>query len=143
MKFIVNGFITGLVDYKHENVIKILEGHKVHEWNQKMKKGSTYKYIYNIIMLLNDHSKKNKSPVSVYLTTNDGEQNIFSNWEILPEGHNIQAWSNVKAKELKAFEKKLKGLANPKHTVQFVVQLVKTKGGEAFFKLVDTVFLPF
>lgn len=58
MKFIVKGFITGLVDNKHENVIKILEGHKVHEWNQKMKKGTNYKYIYNIIMLMNDNSKK-------------------------------------------------------------------------------------
>ena len=73
MKFSVKGFITGLVDYKHENVIKILEGHKVHEWNQKMKKGSSYKYIYNIIMLLNDDTNKSKTPLSVYLTTNDGE----------------------------------------------------------------------
>lgn len=88
LKFIVNGFITGLVDHKYENVIKILEGQKVHDCNQKMKKGSSYKYIFNIIMLLNDHSKKNKTPLSVYLTTNDGEQNIFTNWEILPEGHN-------------------------------------------------------
>lgn len=81
--------------------------------------------------------------MSVYLTTNDGEQNIFCNWEILPEGNNTKAWANVKAKDLKTFEKKLKALANPKHSVQFVLQLVKTKGGEAFFKLVDTVFLPF
>ena len=117
MKFIVNGFITGLVDDKHENVIKILEGQKVHEWNQKMKKGSTYKYIYNIIMLLNDNSKKNSAPLSIYLTTNDGEQNIFTNWEILPEGHNTKAWATVKAKDLKNFEKKLKALANPKHSV--------------------------
>lgn len=143
-RFLVEGFITGLVDTKPENVIKILEGSKVHDLNAKLKKGANYKYIYNIIMLLNDNaSKKSGQPVSVYLTTNDGEQNIFTNWELLPEGNNTKSWANIKQKELKTFEKKLKSLADPKHTVKFIVQLVKTKNGEPFWKLVDTVFQGF
>lgn len=140
-KFVVDGFVTGLVSSEPETVIKILEGSSVHDLNTKLKKGANYKYIYNIILLLSD--KKKGNPLSVYLTTNDGEQNVFTNWEILPEGTNTKAWANVKQKELKNFEKKLKALASPKHSVKFIVQLVKTKGGESFLKLVDTVFLPF
>lgn len=71
-RFLIEGSITGLAENKAENVVKILEGNKVHDLNAKLKKGSNYKYIYNIILLLNDN-KKNTQPVSVYLTTNDGE----------------------------------------------------------------------
>lgn len=141
-RYVVEGFITGLAEDKAENVIKILEGNKVHNIDEKLKKGTNFKYIYNIILLLNDNNKKG-TPVSIYLTTNDGEQNVFTNWEILPEGHNIKNWANIKQKELKLFEKKLKSLSNPKHTVKFIVQLVKTKNGEPFWKLVDTIFLNF
>lgn len=56
LKFVVNGFITGLVENKADKVIKILENNQVHDLNQKMKKGVSYKYIYNLIMLLNDDS---------------------------------------------------------------------------------------
>ena len=135
----------GLVDYKPENVIKILEGDKAHEFNYKIKKGQSVKYIYNIVMLLSDDQlkKKNAEPVNIYLTTNDGEQHVFSDWEILPEHNQIKQWGNVKAKDLKAFEKKLKAISSPKNKVKFVVQLVKTQKGDHFFKLIDTVFLNF
>lgn len=56
LKFVVTGFITGLVENKADKVIKILESNKVHDLNHKMKKGASYKYIYNLIMLLNDDS---------------------------------------------------------------------------------------
>jgi len=91
-RFIVEGFVTGLAEEKAENVIKILEGNKVHNIDEKLKKGANYKYIFNIILLLND-TKQKGSPLSVYLTTNDGEQNVFTNWDILPEGHNIKEWA--------------------------------------------------
>lgn len=72
-RFLVDGFVTGLAESKAENVVKILEGNKVHDLNAKLKKGSNFKYIYNLILLLNDNNKKASHPVSVYLTTNDGE----------------------------------------------------------------------
>lgn len=37
-KFIVQGYIMGLVDSKPENVIKVLEGEKAHDFNHKVKK---------------------------------------------------------------------------------------------------------
>lgn len=74
-KFIVQGYIMGLVDSKPENVIKVLEGDKAHDFGQKIKKAQNLKYIYNIVMLLSDDQmkKKNQEAVNVYLTTNDGE----------------------------------------------------------------------
>lgn len=88
----------------------------------KLKKSSNYRYIFNIIFLLSDLTQKRRqNPLSVYLTTNDGEQNVFANWEILPEGNNTKKWSLLKPKELKNFEKKLKSIANPKHTIKFIV----------------------
>lgn len=61
LKFVVEGYITGLVDSKPENVVKILEGSHVHDLETKLKKGANYKYIYNIILLLNDKQAKKNS----------------------------------------------------------------------------------
>lgn len=84
-KFMVEGHIVGIVDSKPENVIKILESGKVLDLNSKLKKGGNYKYIFNIVMLLSDNSMKKNKSVNVYLTTNEGEQNVFTNWNLLPE----------------------------------------------------------
>lgn len=65
--------------------------------------------------------KKKQEAVNVYLTTNDGEQHVFSNWELLPDSNNLKEWGNVKAKDLKGFEKKLKSLSDPKNKVKLVV----------------------
>ena len=35
-KFVVEGHVIGLVDHKPENVIKILEGDKAHDFNHKI-----------------------------------------------------------------------------------------------------------
>lgn len=53
-KFVVEGHVIGLVDHKPENVIKILEGDKAHDFNHKIKKAQNLKYIYNIVLLLSD-----------------------------------------------------------------------------------------
>lgn len=95
-KFVVEGHIMGLVDTKPENVIKILEGNKVHNLNSKLKKNGNYKHILNIIMLLSDNKNKKKNPsVNVYLTTNEGQSNVFANQDILPE-NDSKAWARLK-----------------------------------------------
>lgn len=96
-------------------------------------------------MILGDDKgkKKTQESLNVYLTTNEGEQHVFSNWEILPEQNQFKEWQNVKSKDLKSFEKKLKALSNPKNRVKFVVMIVKTQSDQYFLKLIDTVFLNF
>jgi len=49
-----------LVDTNVEHVIKIMEGHEVHDLSYQIKKGKNHKYIFNVIMLLSDNSPSKK-----------------------------------------------------------------------------------
>ena len=61
---------------------------------------------------------------------------------MLPKTYDLNEWKKLPNKNFKDFEKKLDQLQKPKYTAEFAVELVKSKGGEPFMKVVDTVFLP-
>ena len=86
--------------------------------------------------------KKNQT-MNLYLTSKgDSDQHLFECWGLLPQGDDYEKWNSVNAKNLKEFEKKLNKLSNPNYKAEFAVEIVKTKNGKPFMKVIDTVFLP-
>lgn len=144
-KFVISGYIMGIMETSPTKVIKKLcvNTMKVTDLKEKEKKGTKYRTIYNLIMMIKDESMKKKDEyITVYLTTESGDLRLFESWELLPNSDDSKKWEKVKNKQLKEFEKKLKGLINPSYRVNLGIQVLKTKTGKQFLKVVDTVFLP-
>lgn len=99
-------------------------------------------YIYHFIVFLKDQSIENTDKfLSVYVLTNEGDQNLFDLWEILPKADDPVGWENLENPTISKFEKKFKGLKKPENKVKMVVELLITNSGRPFFKLYDTVFV--
>lgn len=144
-KFKIEGYIMGIMETNPTKVIKklCLDTMKILDLKEKEKKGGKYRTIYNLIMMIKDESMKKKDDyLTVYLTTESGDLRLFESWELMPNSDDSKKWEKVKNKQLKEFEKKLKSLINPSHRIHLGVQVLKTKSGKPFLKVVDTVFLP-
>lgn len=79
--------------------------------------------------------------LNTYVLTNEGDQHLFDLWELLPGPDDHSGWETLSKQNVKAFEKKFKGLKNLENKVKMVVELLITNGGRPFFKLYDTIFL--
>ena len=92
---------------------------------------------------MKDHSiDKTDKALNTYILTNEGNQNIFSLWDILPAPEEVTEWENLGNQEIKKFEEKVLSLKDVENKVNIVVELLITNNGRPFFKLYDTVFLP-
>ena len=85
---------------------------------------------------------KSDKALNTYILTNEGNQNLFSLWDILPEPHEISEWENLGKSDIKKFEEKILSLKDVENKVNIVVELLVTNNGRPFFKLYDTIFLP-
>lgn len=143
-KFIVEGYIMGLVSTKPTDVIKKLnlDTMEVTDLKSKENKDHKYRIIFNLVLTIRDDSMKKNDYLTVYLTTEGGDMRLFDAWELLPNSDNLEEWAKVKNKQLKDFEKKLNSLKNLGNKVNLGLQFLKTKTNKPFLKVVDTVFLP-
>ena len=145
-KFIVKGYVAGFVSTDPQTIIKKLSGEDkkivdLRSATQDKKKKS--KVIYHFVMHVKDDSvEKSDKFLDVYVLTGEYESHLFSTWNVLPAIDDATAWSGVRESKLNEFEKKLKSLKNPEFKVKLVVELMVTKQGKAFYRLVDTIFLP-
>ena len=129
--FLVNAQIFGVVDSRPENVIKIVEtsSNKIHPFG-KPPKNDAFRYIINLVMTLRDLDKKHADQhVDVYLTAGEEEAHAFDNWNVVPKLSDKKGWKTVSAASLKAFQKNIERLSNPKSTVQMAVQIFQTHSG--------------
>ena len=99
--------------------------------------------IQHMIMNLQDQSCKKNEYLNAYILTSDDHlTHLFETWEILPKNYDMLGWSKIKKSKLNEFEKNLKLLKKPENRVRIALQLKVTSQGKAFYKVVDTVFLP-
>jgi hypothetical protein len=146
-KFVIKGYIAGFVNTDPKSIIKKLtfDEKKVYDLSDNSeKKDKKNKIIYHFVMHVKDDSvEKSDKFLDVYVLTGEYESHLFSTWNILPNNDDIGNWNAIKDSKLNEFEKKLKSVKNPGMKVKLAVELMVTKQGKPFYRLVDTVFLPF
>lgn len=126
---------------KVQDIVKKVSGTKVLDFNAKSTDGSL-KYIYHFIANLKDYSvESDNRSLNVYILTNEDDQHLFDQWEILPPPTESAKWKGLSKAEIEKFEKRLVSLTAPEVEVRMVVELLITASGKAFFKLYDTVFV--
>jgi len=147
-RFAVKGYIASFVSTDPHTIIKklVLDEKKVVDLRSKEtkdKKDKRSKIIYHFVMHVKDESvDKTDQFLDVYVLTGEYESHLFSSWGILPQNDDISNWNTIKDNKLNEFEKKLKTLKNPENKVKLILELMVTKQGKAFYRLVDTIFMP-
>ena len=142
--FVVNGYVFGFLNTNPLDIIKkmTVNDKKIHSYASKQK-GSFY-MVQHMIMYLKDKSISKKDEyLNAYILTSDNHlTHLFETWDILPKNYDVKQWKLTKKSQLNEFEKNLKNLKKPQHQVRVALQLKVTAKGKAFYKVVDTVFLP-
>jgi len=144
-RFVVSGSVLGISDYKLNKVVKKMdENGKIYDFDDDTSKvRGSLKHVYHFIMFLKDDSVKSADRfLNVYCLTNEGDQNLFDLWNMLPRSDDCEGWESLDNSKVRDFENKFKGLKNPDSKCKFVVELLITNSGKPFLKLYDTVFLP-
>ena len=147
-KFMFQGKILGISENDPKTFLKkmVIQTKKIHNYDKVLKTGGNkknkFRVFYHMVLMVTEESEKTNKTLDVYITTTDGDHHLFETWDILPQSDKMKDWANVKDKNLKDFSNKLMELKNPSNKVKFCLQLMITKKGQAFFKLVDTIFLP-
>lgn len=144
-KFLVQGNITGFFSFDPTDIIKryFPQEKRIAKLSEKEPGEKKQRIIYHLVPLIKDSSVKNDQYLQVYILSNEYEHFIFDAWGILPANDDIPAWNNVKDAKLQEFFKKLNQLKKPEYKFRCVVQLMMTKANRFFFKVVDTIFVPF
>lgn len=143
-RFLFEGFVVDIENAEPKDIIKRMDmkTKKIYSINEKVKGNVKLRTFYHLVLLVKDSTGKEDEFIPVYITTNDTDNRLFDMWEILPPQEDQKSWNNLKENKLVEFGKKLKTLKQPENKVRLGLQLMVTKNNKAFFKLVDTVFLP-
>ena len=143
-KYIFDGFVVDIENAEPKDIIKRMDtkSKKIYNINEKVKGDVKLRTFYHLVLLVKDGSGSEDDFLPVYITTNDTDNRLFDAWEILPPQEEHKSWNNIKENKLAEFGKKLKSLKKPENKVKLSLQLMVTKNNKAFYKLVDTVFLP-
>lgn len=143
-KYVFEGFVVDIENTEPKDIIKRMDtkSKQIYNINEKVKGDIKLRTFYHLVLLVKDSSGNEDDFLPVYITTNDTDNRLFDAWEILPPQEDYKSWNNLKENKLAEFSKKLKTLKKPENKVKLGLQLMITKNDKAFFKLVDTVFLP-
>lgn len=145
-KFVVKGYVAGFVSTEPKDIIKQIQtdDKKIYSFGENVKHKTKVRRIYHLIMHVMDDSVEGTDKfLNVYVLTGEFDSHLFDNWGILPPYDQAEQWNNLKEAKLAEFEKKLKAVKNQMNKVKLVVELMMTKSGKPFYRLVDTVFLNF
>eukprot|EP00178_Gracilaria_changii_P001085 TRINITY_DN11560_c0_g1_i1.p1 TRINITY_DN11560_c0_g1~~TRINITY_DN11560_c0_g1_i1.p1 ORF type:complete len:524 (+),score=121.67 TRINITY_DN11560_c0_g1_i1:195-1574(+) len=143
-RFVISGYILGFSETELSKIVKKMDTStkKVYMFNEDAG-NKKLQHIYHFILFMKDQSIEGTDKLlNTYVLTNEGDQNLFDLWNILPSPNQTAAWENLGPAEINQFEGKFKNLKNLENKVKLVVELLITNTGKPFFKLYDTVFLP-
>ena len=101
--------------------------------------GKKHRIMYNLLLYVTDPGGEEQLPV--YVVSNENEFYLFDQWLLLPRSDDTSAWSYLTAADVQPFADRLQRLVGRRLTL--ILQLTLTVRHSYFFKLVDTVFLPF
>jgi hypothetical protein len=148
-KFIVDGFIVGFLETNPRSIIKYLDvsTKKTYDFSDGVPKNvrkANLRMIYHMVAFVKDDSVEFQDDyLNLYILTTESDQKLFDLWNLLPSSNSHKEWKNVSGETLADFSAKLVALKEPENRFRAVVELMTTKNGKAFYKLCDTVFLPF
>lgn len=144
-KFVVVGNIIGFMSLEPAEVIKRYypQDKTNAKLTDKVPKDKKWRIMYHLVPLVRDDSVKNDQHLQAYILTNENDNFMFDSWGILPAFDDCANWSNVKDQKIQDFTKKLNALKKPEHKVKLVLQLMMTKSNKFFYKVVDSIFIPF
>lgn len=153
-RFTLSGYILGFSETKVEKIFKMLNQStkKVTDINEesiskrKNSKEQDQQIINHFIVYFKDKSIENVNRVlNLYILTNDGQQNLFSLWDIVPSLDEAGTFYDrfKVGKKIPEFEDKMENITNQHAKASFVIELMSSKSGKAFCKIYDTIFLPY
>ena len=145
-RFVVKGYVAGFVSTDPNDIIKRMntDDKKIVSFRDRSLKDRKTRIIYHLVLHVKDASvEQNDEFLNVYVLTGEFESHLFEAWGILPTSDDITAWNGIKETKLNEFEKKLKNVKSPEHRVKLVLELMITKTGKPFYRLVDTIFTNF
>ena len=143
-KFLIKGHISDFSSTDPKEIIKFMhiDDRKIYNYGEKLDHIRKIRAIYNVILQVKDESSEDTDhPLNIYVLTGDFNTHLFTTWKILPEFDEMTAWANLKPNKLNEFQKKLESIRGADNSVRLIVELMITKKGTPFFKLVDTIFL--
>lgn len=147
--FVVNGFISSFLTTNPKKVIKIyqISEKRFIDFDRSYlitAPPNSVRIVYHLVLNLKDESvAKFDLFLEVYILTSEYESHLFQSWDILPGIEDIDAWSRIKDSTLTLFEKRLKQTCSSDFKVKMALEMLVTKTGKPFFRMTDTVFLPF
>jgi hypothetical protein len=143
-KYVIKGYIQDFSTTDPKELIKFLhiDDRRIFKYGEKLDHVKKLRSIFNFVVQVKDDSIGEKDDgLNVYVLTGEFNSHLFSSWKILPEFDEINSWTNVKSSKLNEFQKKLEGVRGADNSVRMVVELMITKLGKPFLKLVDTIFV--
>jgi hypothetical protein len=142
-RFSFRGHIEGFNTTNPHDIIKLMhvDDRKLFKLGDTLIHQKKLRAIFSFAMQLQDENGDAETPLNVYVQTGEYNSHLFTTWKLLPEFDDISAWQNVKENKLTEFKKRLEALKGPENVVRLVLELNITKKGNAFFKLIDTIFL--
>jgi len=98
-----------------------------------------------LIIHFKDKSIENvEKNFNLYLLTNDGEQNTFDLWGVMPRSKIAKTFKKTLNEDgnSEKFKEKLELMTSSNSKASFVVELMQSNSGKPYLKVFDTVFLP-
>lgn len=141
-RFYFKGSIEGFSTTTPSDIIKLMhvDDRKLFKLGETLIHPKRLRAVFAFAMTVQDESGDAETPLNVYVQTGEYNSHLFTTWKVLPEFDDIQAWQNLKEAKLNEFKKRLEASKGPDNVVRLALELNITKKGNAFFKLIDTIF---
>lgn len=143
-KFVIRGFIQDFSSTDPAHIIKFLhiDDRKFLSLGDKLTHLRKQRATYQFVMQVKDESNESDAPLDVYVATGEYNSHLFTTWKLLPEWDDVAGFEALHTgKKLQEFSKKLESVRGQDNVARLVVELNISKKGNAFYKLVDTIFL--
>lgn len=142
-RFYFKGFIEGFNTTNPHEIIKLMhvDDRKLSKLSDNPVHQKKQRAVFSFALQVQDENGDAEAPLNVYVQTGEYNSHLFTTWKLLPEFDDISGWANLKENKLNEFKKRLESLKGPENMVRLALELNITKKGNAFYKLVDTIFL--
>lgn len=142
-RFYFKGYIEGFNTTNPHDIIKLMhvDDRKMSKLTDNPVHQKKQRAVFSLALTVQDENGDAEAPLNVYIQTGEYNSHLFTTWKLLPEFDDISAWAIIKDNKLNEFKKRLESLKGPENMVRLALELNITKKGNAFFKVIDTIFL--
>ena len=148
-RYLISGYILGFNNVDPEKIFKkyCADCKKVLPLDSDLNSccDEPQTIINHLIIHFKDKSIENvEKNFNLYLLTNDGEQNTFDLWGVMPRSKIAKTFKKTLNEDgnSEKFKEKLELMTSSNSKASFVVELMQSNSGKPYLKVFDTVFLP-